>query len=166
MGPNKVLVLYYSRSGHTRRLAERIALALGADLEPITDQRPRSGLIGYLRSGFEATTGRLATIAPITRDLAAYDLVVIGSPVWNAAVSSPIRAFLTTACSRIKQTAFFCTYGGRGAERAFEQMASVAGRLPVATLAVKEAELERADMPTRIAQFAGRLPVVGTPATV
>src|SRR5262245_20444151 len=51
MGPNKVLVTYYSRSGHTRRLAERIAQVLGADLEPIVDQRPRAGLLGYLRSG-------------------------------------------------------------------------------------------------------------------
>jgi hypothetical protein len=147
-------------------LAERIALALGADLEPITDTRRRSGLIGYLRSGFQATTGRLATIAPITRDLTAYDLVVIGTPVWNAAVSSPIRTFLTAARSSIKRTAFFCTYGGRGAERAFEQMASVAGRMPVATLAVKETELEQAEVLTRIAQFAGRLPGVGSPVTV
>ena len=50
---NHVLVVYFSRTGHTRVLAEGIARALGADLEEIRDRTDRTGLLGWLRSGAE-----------------------------------------------------------------------------------------------------------------
>ena len=49
MTTSKVLVVYYSRTGATRRLAEALANALQADIEPITDRENRSDF-GYLRS--------------------------------------------------------------------------------------------------------------------
>ena len=39
----RVLIVYYSRSGNTRRVAQQLAFDLGADLEEIVDptNRPR-----------------------------------------------------------------------------------------------------------------------------
>jgi flavodoxin len=46
----KMLVVYYSRGGNTRAVAEEIARALGgADLEEIRDAADRSGWRGYLK---------------------------------------------------------------------------------------------------------------------
>ena len=42
MTASKVLVVYYSRTGATRRLAEALAKALQADIEPIIDRKNRS----------------------------------------------------------------------------------------------------------------------------
>lgn len=138
----KVLVAYYSRTGHTKRLAQAIASALRAELEEIQDPTDRSGLLGYLRSGVEAYAGVLVPVARPRRDPADYDVVVVGSPVWSMSVSPPVRTYLWHEHGRLPQVAFVATLGGMGAERAFEQMKKVAGRAPIATLAVRESVLE------------------------
>ena len=83
MTASKVLVIFYSRTGATRRLAEALANALQADIEPITDRINRSGIFGYLRSVAESLQKRGASIEPMKTDPASYDLVVIGTPVWG-----------------------------------------------------------------------------------
>lgn len=139
-----VLVVYYSRSGHTRRLAERLARDLGGRLVPITSRMTRDGLLGYLRSAFEAWSGRDAEIEPLGHRLRKDDLVVIGTPVWVWHLSSPVRAFARRHARSIGRTAFFCTMGGAGHLRAFAELQALIGHRPEATLALTEAELEGA----------------------
>jgi flavodoxin len=42
----KSLVVYYSRSGNTRFVAEQISEEIGADIEEIIDIKKRKGLLG------------------------------------------------------------------------------------------------------------------------
>ena len=46
----KILVVFYSRSGNTRRVAEEIIDALDCDIEELFDTQNLSGALGYLRS--------------------------------------------------------------------------------------------------------------------
>jgi flavodoxin len=140
MSTMRALVVYYSRTGHTRTIAEALAPALGADVEELRDPTERRGVLGYLRSGLEATLGVLAPIDAPEHDPSSYDLVVIGGPVWGG-VPSPIRTYLWLERARLPRTAFFVTYGGFGAESVLEQMGALAGKKPVATLAVREREM-------------------------
>jgi len=140
MEPSKTLVVYYSRSGHTRRLAEVIAQASGGDLEELVDLTNRLGIWGYLRSGFDATFKRNTRLETLRRDPALYDLVIMGTPVWNESVSAPMRTFLMQNYLKFQKVAFFVTYGGRGAERVFKQMAQLSGQTPLAQLAVPDRE--------------------------
>jgi len=149
--PGRILVAYYSRSGHTKQIAERIAQVAGADLEAIIDPTDRSGLLGYLRSGYQAYRQRTVEIGPALHDPSAYDVVVIGTPIWNMSVSPPVRSYLARELGRLPAVAFFCTCGGRGGERAFAQMARECGKPPATTLIVREAELARCD--AAIARF-------------
>lgn len=137
----RVLVAYYSRSGHTRRIARAIAAALDADLEALHDPADRAGVLGFLRSGAEALAGVLVPLARPRHDPATYDAVVVATPVWALSVSSPVRTYLWLERERLPPVAFVATMGGWGADRAFSQMASIAGRAPVATLAVTEREV-------------------------
>ncbi len=157
MEAKKVFVVFYSRSGHTKRVADGLARTLEAEIEALVDTRNRAGLVGYLKSGYEATFGRLTRLQPMVEDPAAYDLVVIGTPIWNAAVSSPVRTFLAQQRAKIRRAAFFCTYGGRGAERAFHQMAEASGKTPLATLAVKDAEIDGSGYGARSEAFGKQL---------
>jgi len=50
----KALVVYYSRTGNTKFVAEKIAQELGADIEEVIDKKNRFGLINYLRAGGDA----------------------------------------------------------------------------------------------------------------
>ena len=63
----RTLVVYYSLSGMTRELAKAIAKELGADIEEIVDPTPRSGVLGYVRCGYESSFEREAAI-PLARD--------------------------------------------------------------------------------------------------
>lgn len=151
------LIVFYSRTGFTTLVAEALAKELGADVEPLVDTRSRAGLLGYLRSGFEGTVGRLTELKPLSKRPAAYQLVVVGTPVWNGCVSSPARTFLVQNKAMLNRVAFFCTYGGSGNERTFRQMETVCGKTPVATMAVRDREVGDAMLHARIRRFVGRL---------
>jgi flavodoxin len=154
MDRHSVLVVYFSRTGHARTLAEGIARALGADLEEIRDPTDRSGVAGYLRSGLEAILGVSAEIHRPRHDPARYDAVIVGGPVWNASVSTPVRTYLWLERDRLPALACFASFGGVGAERALAQMEAIARKRPVATLAVREIETAAGVPRERIKAFA------------
>ena len=115
MTTSKVLVVYYSRTGATRRLAEALANALQADIEPITDRENRSGIFGYLRSVAESLQKRGASITPMNTHPASYDLVVVGTPVWAWSVSSPVRSYLAAYRGHLPDIAFFLRWAAEAA---------------------------------------------------
>ena len=143
-GMRRVLVVYYSRTGHTEQIAEQVSQAIDGDVEPLEEASGRSGAWGYLRSAYEALVHRVVPLGALKYDPHPYDLVIVGTPVWNMSVSSPVRSYLQAYRDRLNAVAFFATCGGQGADRAFGQMARVCGRDPIATLVVREAELDRA----------------------
>jgi flavodoxin len=151
------LVVFYSRSGTTRAVAEAIARSLGADLEEIREARHRRGARGYVRSAFDAVMHRWVPIDPVARDPLRYDLVVVGTPVWATKVSAPVRSFLSANTRRLTNVAFFVTEGGRGEHQAFWQMAELAGVQPTATLALRQCEVDGGTAGEAIASFVAAL---------
>jgi flavodoxin len=137
----KTLVVYHSRSGHTRRVAQTLARRLHADLDEIKLAESRAGPIGYVRCALEAITEATPS-SHARRDPHAYDLVIVGTPVWFWSLSSPVRDYLHKIRGARARFAFFCTLGGSGAMRVFETMTTLIGRMPVATLALTDAEIE------------------------
>jgi flavodoxin len=141
MSETKILVVYYSRTGTTRSLASALAKMLTADLEEICDCSNREGLGGYLRSLFDAIRKRQVEIVPAGLDVSAYDLVVIGSPVWAGSVSAPVRSYLIENRARLPQVAFFCSFGGRGVDEALREMQQIVGKPAVAECKVTASEV-------------------------
>jgi flavodoxin len=156
------LVVYYSRSGHTKAVALRIRDVLGADLEALRDARNRAGVRGYVRSTIE-TLLRLPTSLRATElDPSRYDLVVVGTPVWGGSMSSPVRTWLEANRDRLRTVAFFCTMEGPMVASTFRQMATASGREPVAVLSLRTSEMA-GDSP-RLGTFVARLAQMdGTP---
>lgn len=138
----RLLVVFFSRTGTTRCLAEHIARATGADLEELRESRSRSGLWGWLRSGYEGTYRRSAETLPLQRYLRDYDLVFVGSPTWNRALASPVRGFLEGHASELASVALFATCQGEGANEVNAQMATTLARPALATLAMRESDVK------------------------
>jgi flavodoxin len=159
----RILVVYYSRSGTTRDLASAIARTLGADVEALVDDTPRSGRLGYLRCGLDSLLERDAPIRPATKDPRDYDLVVVGTPVWAANVSSPVRAYLHAMRGRLTRVAFFCTMGGSGDARVFRKMEALCGASVVARLAQRERALWK-PAEAAILSFAAAVKAAAPPA--
>jgi flavodoxin len=152
----KVLVVYYSRTGYTRRVAGEIAAQCGADVEEIRDSVARSGILGYLRCGREAMRRQQPVIAAATRNPAGYDLVVVGTPVWAGTLASPVRSWLSAHSAEITRVAFFCTQGGSGQAKVLAELAALC-KPPVATLALTDSEIDRGRYAERLAQFVAAL---------
>jgi flavodoxin len=139
----KTLIAYYSRTGNTEQLAEEIGAHCKADIDRIRDDGvDRNGLCGYLRSGWQAASGATPAIKRATRNAAGYDLVVIGAPVWNWSLAAPVRTYARRHAGQFKRVAFFCTEGGSGDRRVFDELTRTCGKPPRATMAVKERELD------------------------
>ncbi|KVN25202.1 flavodoxin family protein [Burkholderia stagnalis] len=136
----KILVVFYSRTGTTRRTGSALAAMLHADIEEIVETRDRAGPFGYLRSIVEAVNQKPADIVTPKRDPSAYDLVVIGSPVWAGCVSSPVRAYLNAYWHQLPRIALFCSFAQRGADSALAQMRTLARKSPIAECQVTSRE--------------------------
>lgn len=137
----KTFVVYYSRTGATKKLAGLIAEKLGAETEEIKDTVKRAGLIGYILAGWDSARRRLTKLEAINNDPAEFDLVIIGTPIWGWNMSAPIRTYVTEQKDKFKQVAFFCTMGGSGDFKAFKEMGEIINKKPVAVLGLKNKEV-------------------------
>ncbi|MFO8016095.1 MAG: flavodoxin [Candidatus Woesearchaeota archaeon] len=135
----KTLVVYFTRTGTTKKLAEQIAEGLRADSEEIIAEKDYSGPLGYMRAGLESTRKKHAGIDKPKKDPSKYDLVIIGTPIWGWNISSPVRAYLEQMKTKLKKPnlAFFCTEGGSGGKKAFNAMESITGKNPKAVLELR-----------------------------
>lgn len=149
----KILIVFYSRTGLTRKIGEKIAAVSGATAEEIKDQIARGGVVGYLKCGREAFKEEAPAIDSPKNNPADYDLVIIGTPVWAATMASPVRTYLTMQKDKFKRVAFFATQGGEGANRTVEKMAEVCGLKPVASLVVLSREVVKDSYDSKIEQF-------------
>ncbi len=140
----RILVVFFSRSGTTRKVAQALAHAAGADLEELRESRSRSGLWGYLRSGYESTYRRSSSnLLPPERNPRDYDIVFIGGPTWSASLSSPVRAYLQQQRASLRDTGLFVTCGGPRADGVLAQMSELLTKPALATLTLSEAEVKR-----------------------
>jgi flavodoxin len=148
------LLVFYSCTGYTRRVAEQIAKRIQCDICDIRERHPRSGLSGYLRSAFEALTGREPALQECGYDPSRYALVILGTPVWGGRVASPVRAFLSHHPLREARMATFCTYGGSGAEKALDSLIRLVGQAPVSRLALTNGEIDSGVTARKVEAFA------------
>jgi len=103
-------VVYYSRTGHTRLIAECVADALCGSLITLEPAGLdfRSTFSAYCIGGMYAAlgvgSGYICTL-PIPSSV---DLLVLGSPVWAANLTPVVRSFTRDDHGR-RAFAFFCT---------------------------------------------------------
>jgi len=113
---SKILVLYYSQTENTRTVATEIATRLGADIEEIVAVDPYDGTYQETieRSLKERESGKLPEVQPLKSDLADYDVIFLGYPVWYGTYAVPVAAFLEKVDLNGKKVVPFCTFGSGG----------------------------------------------------
>ena len=125
---SNVLVAYFSASGVTKAVAEKIAEENGYDIFEIvpkeiytpadldwTDRNSRSTL----------EMNDKAFRPPIARtcDVSGYDTVVIGFPVWWYTAPTIINTFIESVDLTGKTIKAFCTSGGSGIDKCVNDLA-------------------------------------------
>ena len=152
----KTLVVYYSRTGNTEKVALELAKELDADIEMIIDTKDRSGAIGYLVAGKETTQKVPAQIEKPRLDPSGYDLVIVGTPCWVFTMATPVLAYFNRLAGALPEVAFFLTHNGNFG-KTFEDMAAAAGRRPKAKLAVLSKEVRRGEYHAGVREFISEL---------
>jgi flavodoxin len=120
----KSLVVYYSRTGKTKFVAESIATNLGADLEEIVDLKKRTGPVGWLMGGKDATRKNQTEIAQTTKTPQDYDLIIIGTPIWAWSPTPAVRTYVQKNNLAGKKVALFYSSDGdiKQAEQKFRDL--------------------------------------------
>lgn len=150
---NKVLVLYYSQTGATKTIAEELQSRLNCDIAALEAVVPYDG-------DYDATIQRwmkerdsiLPELKPLARDIADYDTIFLGFPIWGGSYALPMKTFLANNKLDGKVVVTFATFGSGGIVNA---TADVAAAQPNATVikgyGVRNARISKA--PAEIERF-------------
>lgn len=112
----KALVVYFSESGNTRKLADAIQKQTGADIVEIKTVKPYpedyNTLTDYAKKELQAgVKPELSTAIP---DLSEYEIIYLGFPNWWSSVPMPVHTFADQSKLDGKTVAPFVTHGGGG----------------------------------------------------
>ncbi|MBE6331860.1 MAG: hypothetical protein E7070_06105 [Bacteroidales bacterium] len=122
----KALVLYYSQTSNTRIVAQEFATRLGADVEEIVAAQPYDGdFQGTIaRCIQEREQGIKPAINQLKSDLADYDVIFLGYPIWFGTYAPPVAALLDSVDLSGKRVVPFCTFGSGGLESSVKDLAA------------------------------------------
>lgn len=112
-GNSNILVVYFSQSGTTRGVAERIAELTGADTYRILAADPYEG-DGYPdseRIQDEAYNDKRPAVSNLPKNLDDYDTIFVGTPIWWHYPAMVVCTFLDNYDFSGKTIIPFCTYG-------------------------------------------------------
>jgi flavodoxin len=113
---SRTLVAYFTRSGNTRVIAGQLHRELKADLFEILPAKPYPE--DYEQTVEQARQERDAGVRPELKakvpNIAAYDTVFLGFPIWGETAPPIIRAFLAAHDLSGKAVRPFITHGGYG----------------------------------------------------
>ena len=125
---SKKLVAYFSASGTTKKAAERLAKATGADLFEIKPKVPYSSAdLNWMdkksRSSVEMSDpSSRPEIAEEFPHLADFDTVFLGFPIWWYVAPRIINTFVESYDFTGKTLAPFATSGGSGMGRTVDEL--------------------------------------------
>ncbi len=126
----KTAIVYYSMSGNTKYVAEKIAEKLGADIIRIEPVKafPDNGAEKFIWGGKSAVMGEKPKLLPYEFSIEKYDRIILGTPVWASTFTPPVRSFIKENQDiRGKKIAVFICFSGGGADKAIKKMKKYIG---------------------------------------
>ena len=110
-------IICYSYTGVTRGVAEQIKKSCGGDIIEVKTREKYSTFTAYTRGVLRSRKGELDAIDPEVIEVSAYDLLVIGTPVWAWKPAPAINAAVAAlkGCEG-KKAVIFVTCNGQFGE--------------------------------------------------
>lgn len=93
----KTLILFYSLSGNTEKIANKIRDELDADIEKIETVQPYEGSYDDIveQGQLEVERLLLPEIKELEHDVRDYDVVIVGTPTWWYTMAPAVRTMLS-----------------------------------------------------------------------
>ncbi|MCM3023643.1 flavodoxin [Heyndrickxia ginsengihumi] len=124
MKNSKTLIVYYSRTGNTKAVAELIQEKVGGDLVQIEtkEPRPKDYRTEVEQNAQEQESATLPELKTTITNFEDYDRIFIGAPTWNMALPQAVVSFLDSYNFEGKTVIPFNTNGGYGPGSTFRQI--------------------------------------------
>lgn len=113
----KTAVIYYSLDGNSAVVAETLKAVLNADVYQLKtiDAKKRRGFFKMVWGVGQVMRKKKPELLPLSIDLDAYDLLILGTPVWAGSPSPALVSFLDKTKISGRKVALFCSHrGGKG----------------------------------------------------
>ncbi len=88
-------VVYFTRTGTSKRIADKIAAKLSCETIQITDNKNWKGIFGFIKAGYYSSTNKAVDIK-INKKIEADDELIVVSPLWAGGIAPAIKVFLET----------------------------------------------------------------------
>jgi hypothetical protein len=150
---NKILVVVYSYTGTSRKVADLLCSQQGWPMAKIVETRPRTGTMGSFRCLLDSLLHRHPPIrydGPRTKN---FDAVVLVAPIWGQRLAGPMRSFVDTRRDHLPDVAVISVMGGRGAPNAVAEIGRLIGRAPILDAAFTMREVDSGSFATRLEAF-------------
>lgn len=130
----KILIAYFSWSGNTKVIAEKIHSQTGGDVFEIIPQKPYPS--DYHETTVLARKEKENNVHPELKnkiDISAYDIIFVGTPAWWYTMAPPVMTFLEENNFEGKTIVPFVTHGGGGGYSIASDMKKLASGAKVLT---------------------------------
>lgn len=130
----KTAIVYYSMSGNTKYVAEKIADGIKTsgevDIIRIEPKKayPDKGAKKFFWGGKSAVMGETPALQPYEFNIEEYERIIFGTPVWASTFVPPLRTFINDNPDvKNKKIAVFTCFSGGGADKAIDKMKKYIG---------------------------------------
>lgn len=150
----KILLVYYSRTWTTRKVAEYTKQLINCDIEEIIDTKQRFWILWYIWAGQDAALKKTTEIEKIKFKPWYYDIIIIGTPVRDFAISPAIRTYIQE--NKIEfppKIIFYCTTWNSWEREAFQEMIYICSKPPIWTIYFKTKEIIKNKFQDRLKNF-------------
>lgn len=150
----KTLIVYYSWSGNTRKIARIIHEIIKGDITELEPEipYPKSYNETLERAKREIKTGYKPFLKTRIESIDNYEVIFIGSPNWWGTIAPPVVTFLSEYDLSGKIVVPFCTHGGGGKQRIIEDIKKLCPNSRILTEFVAYTD-ERSDLKTKISKW-------------
>lgn len=120
----KSLILYYSQTHATEQVAKMMQGHTGADIEAISAVQPYDGDFQQTiaRCQKEMAADSLPQLNALEKNIADYDTIYLGYPVWFGTFAQPMAALIKANDFAGKVIIPFCTFGSGGLNTTCDQL--------------------------------------------
>jgi len=91
----KYIVVYFTRTNTSKRIAEKISNKLSCEVVQITDNLNWSGILGFFKAGYYSSKDKPVDIE-VSGNTDGVDEYIVVAPLWAGGLAPAARTFLKT----------------------------------------------------------------------
>lgn len=118
----KKLFIYYSLSGNGDLVADYLKHTYDIRKVVTNEPLPKNYILSLITGGFKAMINYHDKLDNFDNNIEDYNEIVIGSPIWNDRLSSPINTVLENINLKNKKVTFILYSGSGKANKAIKQL--------------------------------------------